>query len=225
MNLRLWLGLAALVLGACGGPGRANSTTDFEVPTKLTESVPSSTSTTAPPAETSTTQGVSPVPWRSASITDREPSPASPVSLTIPVIDVSAPVVGLGVDEQGQMDVPDNVSEVAWYRFGASPGQPGSAVLAAHVDLASQGPGVFFDIDELEPGDEVTVGFDDGSTMALSVVRTERVAKASLDVDALFARTGEPTIRLVTCGGGFNPQLGRYDDNVIVTLVPVGSPP
>lgn len=61
----------------------------------------------------------------------------SPVGLRITRISVDAHVEPHGVDpETGQMDVPNNVTEVGWYEFGPKPGQAGSAVLAAHVDLA-----------------------------------------------------------------------------------------
>jgi LPXTG-site transpeptidase (sortase) family protein len=118
------------------------------------------------------------------------------------------------------MAVPDNIEEVAWYRFGATPGSRGSAVLAAHVDLAGAGPGVFFDLDALQEGNMVKVHYVDDTTLSFIVESVERIPKTDLDVSALFSSGGEPTLRLVTCGGGFNPQLGRYDDNVVVTLTP-----
>lgn len=61
------------------------------------------------------------------------------------------------------MAIPSNVRDVAWYEFGSRPGEGGSAVLAAHVDLASQGPGVFFNLRDVDPGDFVEVEFSDGS--------------------------------------------------------------
>lgn len=165
------------------------------------------------------------VGWESAELSNREPTAPRPTMIWIPDLGVDAPVIGMGVDANGQMDVPPNVREVAWYQFGASPGEEGSAVLAAHVDLAGSGPGVFYDLDELQPGDEVVVSFEDDSTQTFSVENAERVPKSDLDVQSLFARSGAPVLRLVTCGGGFNPALRRYDDNVVVTLIPIAGSP
>jgi LPXTG-site transpeptidase (sortase) family protein len=151
---------------------------------------------------------------------DLEIAPA-PVGLTIDRIDVEAPVIPTGVDSAtGQMEVPSNAQEVAWYRFGSSPGEAGSAVLAAHVDLASQGPGVFFELRTLEPGDVVTVDYDDGSAQRFVVEARTIYTKDALPLDTIFARTGTPVLTLITCGGGFNETAQNYDSNVVVYAVP-----
>lgn len=147
--------------------------------------------------------------------------PRVPTSLTIPTLQVQAPVDPYGIDPNGQMDVPDNVTDVGWYEFGPSPGAGGSAVLAAHVDLASQGPGVFFDLDDLRDGDLVTVGYNDGTTADFRVVASTIYDKDELPLDAIFSRTGPPVLTLITCGGGFSESARSYDSNVVVYAVPV----
>lgn len=148
----------------------------------------------------------------------------SPVSLGIESIGVDAPIDGYGIDERtGQMDVPNNVREVGWYEYGPSPGEAGSAVLAAHVDLKSQGPGVFFDLKKLEPGDLLEVSFDDGSVEAFEVRARVTYAKEELPLDVIFSRAGAPVLTLVTCGGGFSPSQETYDSNVVVYATPVDS--
>ena len=152
------------------------------------------------------------------------PAAAAPVGLRIGDIDVDAPVEAYGVDRRtGEMDVPSNVRDVAWYQYGPSPGQAGSAVLAAHVDLASQGAGVFFNLDELEPGDIVTVDYDDGSARDFEVRARVKYEKTGIPLDVIFATDGPPVLTLITCGGGFNPSIESYDSNVVVYAFPVGS--
>lgn len=145
-----------------------------------------------------------------------------PVALQIPAIGVEAPIVSAGVDRSGEMEVPRNVSDVAWYKHGSAPGEPGSAVLAAHVDLASQGPGVFYDLRTLEPGDVIYVTFDDGTSDAFRAEARTTYDKTELPVDAIFSRQGSPVLTLITCGGGFNRSLRSYDSNVVVYAVPFG---
>lgn len=118
--------------------------------------------------------------------------------------------------------MPDNVHEVAWYEFGAVPGSPGSAVLAAHVDLAGYGAGVFFRLEELEPGDLIEVGFDEGPPRRFRVEARTIYQKDELPLGPIFAGDGEPALTLVTCGGGFSD--GRYDSNVVVFALPVATP-
>lgn len=144
-----------------------------------------------------------------------------PERLSIAALNIDAPVGEYGVAANGQMDVPDNITEVGWYQFGPSPGEPGSAVLAAHVDLAGSGRGVFYHLDELEADDEVVVSFDDGTSRAFRVVGRSTYLKEELPLDAIFSRNGDPFVTLVTCGGGFSRSAGRYDSNVVVYAVPV----
>jgi hypothetical protein len=92
--------------------------------------------------------------------------------------------------------------------------------LAAHVDLRNQGPGVFFDIRDLEPGDLVEVTFDDGSQQGFEVTATATYPKTELPLDAIFSRSGPAVLTLITCGGAFDPDASRYDSNVVVYATP-----
>ncbi len=145
-----------------------------------------------------------------------------PVGLRIASLGVDAPVEPYGVDASGQMDVPANVTDVAWYEYGPSPGEPGSAVLAAHVDLAGQGPGVFFQLREMEAGDLIEVAYEDGTQTTFRVVARVRYGKSELPLDAIFAREGPPVLTLITCGGSFNRTSRSYDSNDVVYAVPLG---
>jgi LPXTG-site transpeptidase (sortase) family protein len=119
------------------------------------------------------------------------------------------------------MAVPSNVRDVAWYEFGSRPGEKGSAVLAAHVDLASQGPGVFFSLRKVEEGDIVEVAFSGGSVGFFRVEARTVYQKDELPLDTIFAREGSPVLTLITCGGGFSESSGSYDSNVVVYAVPI----
>ena len=153
-----------------------------------------------------------------------EPGPV-PVGLRIDGLEVDSPVGSYGVNRRtGEMDVPDNVTDVGWYQYGASPGERGSSVLAAHVDLASQGPGVFFNLRKLDPGMLVVVEMDDGTERYFRVQARKTYDKDELPLDVIFAKDGPPILTLITCGGGFNENIGSYDSNVVVYAVPVDGP-
>jgi len=144
-----------------------------------------------------------------------------PVHLRIDSLGISAPIVPTGVDQAtGLMEVPANVDEVAWYRYGPEPGQAGSSVLAAHVDLAGEGPGVFFELREIKPGDRIVVEFDDGTEQRFTVEARTTYLKDELPVEAVFRRQGMPVLTLITCGGAFDDSARRYDSNVVVYAVP-----
>ncbi len=169
---------------------------------------------------TSPTTPVDESPFRFTIPTDAtDPAPA-PLRLRIPDLGEDAEVIPVGVAPDGEMEIPDQVDQVAWYRYGPSPGTAGSAVLAAHVDLAGQGPGVFFQLRTLEPGAVIFVDFDDGSSSAFQVTARQTYLKDELPLDLIFSRNGAPVLTLVTCGGDFNRSLRRYDSNVVVFARP-----
>jgi hypothetical protein len=148
--------------------------------------------------------------------------PLVPVALRLRSIDVDALIVPTGVDRRtGQMAVPDNVRDVAWYEFGPRPGESGSAVLAAHVDLAGQGPGVFFHLREVDPGDIVEIEFSDGTTELFRAGARAIYQKEELPLETVFSKGGSPVLTMITCGGGFSESSGSYDSNIVVYAVPV----
>lgn len=137
--------------------------------------------------------------------------------MRFPGLDVDAAVVPVGVDGGGAMEVPVDVATVGWYRFGPAPGAPaGSAVLSGHVDDRVQGPGAFYQLVDLRPGDPVEITGADGTALGFQVVSSRSVAKEELPVDELFARTGAPRLTLITCGGEFDPAARSYRENVVV---------
>jgi hypothetical protein len=176
-----------------------------------------SPTTTTPPATTSAGD----IPDEDTAADEAATPIPAPVGLRIDKLAVDAPVDAYGVNQRtGQMAVPDNVTDVGWYEFGPSPGEPGSAVLAAHVDLAGSGPGVFFDLSTLVKGDEIVVLHADGTESPFRVMARTTYDKEELPLDVIFSRDGPPVLTLITCGGGFNREIRRYDSNVVVYAVP-----
>ncbi len=117
------------------------------------------------------------------------------------------------------MELPPDNATVAWYRYGASPGRDGSAVIAGHVDYG-EGRAVFFRLAELEPGNRVVVAYRNGSTVAFRVVARRLVGKDELP-PRIFATQGRPLLTLVTCGGAYDADRRRYLGNTLVFAVPV----
>jgi sortase (surface protein transpeptidase) len=160
------------------------------------------------------------VAHHSARLEDVEPiDKPRPTRLRIDAIGVDAPVVALGVAGNGEMDVPTDAGTVAWYEHGPSPGQEGSAVLAAHVDYNGR-RGVFFDLSDLPEGATLTVMFDGAPSRTFTVVKGGSIAKTALPVDELFRRDGRAELTLITCGGEFDAATRSYRNNVVVRTVP-----
>ena len=87
-------------------------------------------------------------------------------------------------------------------------------MLVAHVHSPA-GPDVFWDLHELEPGDQVTVTAPTEPRRSSST-ESEQTPKKDLPLDRIWSKTDEAVLRLVTCGGEFDPAIGGFPDNTIV---------
>ncbi|WP_420121700.1 class F sortase [Nakamurella sp.] len=152
------------------------------------------------------------------------PAPTSPPDrVRIPALGVDAAVTPVGVAQDGEVEVPEDVSTVGWYRFGPVPGAGGSSVLVGHVDDYRQGVGVLARIGDLNPGDTVEIAGADGSVRGFTVVAREQWNKTEVPLDRLFDRGGESRLVLLTCGGAFDDSRLGYTDNIAVTAIPATS--
>ena len=138
-----------------------------------------------------------------------------PTSLRIPAIALSVPLSMLGLNLDGTVQVPTSGQEPGWFRLGPSPGQLGSSVILGHVDTY-KGPGVFFNLRTLQPGDQVQVSLTDGAVATFAVSSVATYAKTQFPADQVYASHGDSTLQLVTCGGTFDAQTGHYLSNIVV---------
>jgi hypothetical protein len=140
------------------------------------------------------------------------------VSIAIPSLDLSGPLDELGVADDGELLAPDDPSRAGWYAGGVVPGDLGPAIVGGHVD-SRRGPGVFFALRSLRPGDVVDITRSDGRVARFSVSRVQQVAKDRFPTAAVYGPTPRPELRLITCGGRFDRTVRSYTDNVVVEAV------
>lgn len=143
------------------------------------------------------------------------PAVARPAGLRIPSLDLEVDLVDLGLDARGRLEVPDDPAQVGWWEGGPAPGAHGAAVLAGHVD-SYEGPGAFWRLGELAPGDRIEVTAADGTVHAFVVDGVGRWPKAEFPTDAVYRQADGPELRLITCGGPFDEADRSYRDNVVV---------
>ncbi len=138
-----------------------------------------------------------------------------PVQLDIPAIGVHTALLSLGLQSDGSLAVPPLDSRNAgWYSNSPTPGEVGPAVVLGHVDSARTGPGVFYDLRTLLPGDAVRVTRADGTVAAFRVDKVARFPKAMFPTAAVYGNIDHPGLRLITCGGAFDRSAHSYVDNV-----------
>lgn len=147
---------------------------------------------------------------------------AEPIALSLTSLGVDAPIVNVALEDDGGMEIPDDVSTAGWYELGVAPGEAsGTAVIAGHVDSESQGRGAFWDLRRMEVDDVITVDHADGTTSEWRVVARTTYPKDELPIADIFTRFGDPRLVLITCDGYFDRDARSYSDNVVVYTVPV----
>lgn len=138
-----------------------------------------------------------------------------PARLEIPAIDVATPLVRLGLMPDRTVEVPGNADRAGWFQHGPVPGRRGSAVILGHVD-SLRGPGVFARLQELQPGDAVTIERTDGSTVRFVVSETMLYENADFPARRVYAAQDGHRLNLVTCGGAYDSTRGGYQSNLVV---------
>jgi LPXTG-site transpeptidase (sortase) family protein len=110
---------------------------------------------------------------------------------------------------------PTDFAQAGWFAAGPVPGDVGPAVIAGHVDSRT-GPAVFFRLEELSPGDTVLVTRSDGRDVEFRVTEVARYPKDDFATEEVYGPTTGAELRLITCGGTFDPSRRSYEDNVVV---------
>lgn len=143
------------------------------------------------------------------------PRPPTPTPVPVVMRRIVAPAIGLDsavVESKivdGEWEVP---KFVAGHLEGTSlPGAGGNVVLSGHVQSISSG-NVFARIDELKPGDPITVKTNVGDVRY--VIEGKNIV-ANDDISVIQPSQHEE-LTLITCTGTFNPITRDYDKRWVV---------
>jgi sortase (surface protein transpeptidase) len=142
--------------------------------------------------------------------------PGMPMSLTIPSIGVHTKIEYVSVDKDGNMDIPKDPANVAWFRPGTIPGNPGNAVMDGHLDWYGVKQAVFYFLDKLKPGDRAYVRDDKGRDRAFVVTANTTCVYNKCPLTDIYGPTGVTRLNLITCAGVFNRASQNYDKRTVV---------
>ena len=146
----------------------------------------------------------------------------APVRLVLPA-GQQAPVVPVGVQNDGALVIPTDPKVVGYWNGGALPGERfGSVVVAGHVDSAKFGLGVLSALKRVQAGQIVQLQGPTGQVTRYRVTQIRLVTQQSLATDdQYFRQDGPARLVVITCGGPFDPVRHRYQDNVVVVATAV----
>lgn len=164
------------------------------------------------PAEKENNTGVEKM---AASAEKEDISLSDPEELSVPSIDVSAPLEPVGVLENGQMGVPSTENGVAWFEPGPEPGEKGNAVMAGHVDSVD-GPSVFYELENVQAGEQVRVTSEDGQELVFEVQRVVSYPREEAPIEEIFGSSDSRNLNLITCAGTFEQEHGTHDERLVV---------
>jgi len=149
------------------------------------------------------------------------PLHATPMTSSVPVsvraasAGIDSSLLQVALNKDGTIEVPHSYSEAAWYRLGPTPGELGPAVLIGHVD-SYQGPGVFFKIGAMRPGQIIDVTRADRSVAHFRVDAINSYPKDKFPTQTVYGPIDYAGLRLITCGGAFNSSTRSYESNTVV---------
>lgn len=138
----------------------------------------------------------------------------APVRLVIPKINVDAAIQYVASTSEGTMGVPDNTTDVGWYKLGPRPGEDGSAVVAGHLNGTDGGAGVFVDLHKLARGDIFSIEDDNGVT-SMFKVRETRIYNPGY-AEAVFSKNDGKYVNLITCDGAWDETTNDYSKRLVV---------
>ncbi|GAA3841897.1 hypothetical protein GCM10022226_75570 [Sphaerisporangium flaviroseum] len=145
---------------------------------------------------------------------ETQPAAATPKRLDIPSLNLKAPLMKLGLADDGEIELPpfEKPAMAGWFDQSVVPGDSGASVIIGHVDTKTA-PAVFYRLHQVKKGAVVKVVRSDGRVAEYKVDAIEQVSKERFPAQRVYVEDG---LRLVTCGGAFDRKTHEYLDNIIV---------
>lgn len=153
-------------------------------------------------------------------VTTQSAAAVRATGIAIPDLGIDEALTAVDVDGTGELVPPPDPGVAGWFSGSSAPGEPGPSVIVGHVDSRA-GPGVFFELADLEVGAEIRMRRSDGRTVGFRVSEVYVVPKDEFPTQRVYGPVPVPELRLITCGGEFDRSERRYLRNVVVTAVPL----
>jgi Sortase domain len=138
-----------------------------------------------------------------------------PTNIRIPTINVNTSLEALSLTPGGALAAP-GFTDAGWYAAGTDPGDVGPAIIAGHYDGIKPGTtSVFYRLNQLKPGDSIQIQRN-GTWLTFLVNSVQSFPQSNFPSALVYGPTPDAELRLITCGGSYDPSTGGYVDNVVV---------
>jgi hypothetical protein len=144
-------------------------------------------------------------------------APTMPRYLVIPKLGVKARVRQLGLATDGAIATPANIYDTGWYTGSALPGTPGASLIDGHISSWTA-KGVFYGLNNLQPGDQLQIVRGSGQIITYTVVKKQNYADTNTDMSTALspAVAGTPGLNLISCYGKVKPGTNEFDQRIVV---------
>ncbi len=139
-----------------------------------------------------------------------------PKRFEIPKLGIATNIQLVGLNSAGEMDVPNNNKDVAWFHLGTKPGDVGSAVIAGHLDSKSGTPAIFWNLKSLTKSDVVYVVDSNGKKNKFEVMYTEKYNSEEAPMEKIFGADDGAFLNLITCNGVWDKSEKNYNERLVV---------
>lgn len=146
------------------------------------------------------------------------PPMQNPRRLIIPSLNISSTILPVGRGANNEMALPDSLADSGWYKYGAAPGNPGKAVIAAHTGYPDQ-PSQFRNLVTLKPKDTFAVIDEVGTTAHFEVINQSTYRPNEAPLDSIFGDSPTPRLSLITCVGQWHAASNSYSHRLVIFAV------
>lgn len=142
-----------------------------------------------------------------------------PKKIVIESVGIEGFVQNVGIDQNNQIAVPNNVHKAGWFVDTVRPGEKGLSIIDGHIDGRTSNDAIFKNLPNVSVGDEVKIMFGDNSIKVFSIVsKTE--APTNEIAEVLYSQIPgiNSQLNLITCVGSYKQDQGGYDKRLVVSL-------
>jgi LPXTG-site transpeptidase (sortase) family protein len=147
-----------------------------------------------------------------------QPEVAAPILFRVPSLAIEAGIEEVGLTHDGNMAAPQTNSRLEWYKYGAFPGNPGPAVLAAHTGLPEQ-PTTFRQLETLKNGDAVEVKDTNGKIIPFTIIERAIYTPETAPRQRIFGETSVARLAIIICTGKWLPEKKTYSHRLVVYAI------
>lgn len=150
---------------------------------------------------------------------------SEPRYISIPTLGISKTrVMKVGVTSDGQLDVPKNINDTAWFKDSATPGSGMGAVLIDGHNGGITKNGVFAKLSTLQTGDKITIERGDGKKFTYGVIENKSMSLEEVNTSGMKKMTQsiEPDkegLSLITSDGKWIPKYQQFDRRIMLRAV------